>query len=91
MTHRSLTAISYGVRGGVLGVFVLALVVLAAANLAASPLHTTVQSTPHQAALAAATVAPAPAGSSPCWVTGDIVGDANPAVVYARLCNSATD
>jgi hypothetical protein len=29
----------------------------------------------------------APTGGSGCWVTGDLAGDANPALIAARLCS----
>jgi hypothetical protein len=80
MNQRTLTSVRDGIRDWLFGALVLALLTLAAVGLGPTP--------------TGAVPAPAPTGistlepSSTCWITGDVVGDANPAVIRTNLCQS---
>ena len=79
MHLRTLTSIYDGLRATVLGALLLVLLTLGGSQLS---------STPTQAAFTAAPIEHA-APQSQCWVTGDLVGDANPAEIDASFCRSS--
>jgi hypothetical protein len=80
MNQRTLTSVRDGIRDWLFGAVFLALLTLAAAGLGATPTGAVPDSAPTQL--------PAPALTSMCWVTGDVVGDANPAVIHTDFCQS---
>jgi hypothetical protein len=80
MNQRTLTSVRDGIRVWLFGALLLALLTLAATALGASP--TGAAPAPEPTAMTA------PALTTTCWVTGDVVGDANPAVIRTSLCQS---
>jgi hypothetical protein len=79
MNQRSLTSVRDGIRVWLFGAILLALLTLAAVGLAPTPTGA-VPGPPVPASL------PATAPTATCWITGDVVGDANPAVIRTNLC-----
>jgi hypothetical protein len=76
-------SIRNGVRDLVLGATLLALLTLGGAYLSPTPTRAAADPT------AALSVAEQPLRvTSTCWITGDLVGDANPAVIDATFCSS---
>jgi hypothetical protein len=64
---------------------VIAMLLTVGTRLAAAPVEQSAPS-PRLASVAAAT--PVPSAGSGCWVSGDLVGEANPASVGASLCTA---
>ena len=54
-------------------------------RLAATPVE---ESAPAARSVSVAAVTPRPSARPGCWVSGDLVGDANPARVRASLCRA---
>ena len=80
MNQRTLTRVRDGLRDWLFGALLLALLTLAATALGATPTGAVPAPEP--------IVMTAPASTTTCWVTGDVVGDANPAVIRTSLCQS---
>jgi hypothetical protein len=80
MNQRTLISVRDGIRDGLFGATLLVLLTLAAASLGSTPTGAVPDPTP--------TRMPAPAPTTTCWITGDVVGDANPAVIRSNFCQS---
>ena len=65
---------------------VLASLVLVAPRVSSAP----VEAAPSTLSVPAESLSTVPGPqSSTCWISGDLVGDANPAQVYARICGAS--
>jgi hypothetical protein len=80
MNQQTLTSVRDGIRDWLVGAVLLALLTLVASSLGPTPTSAMPE--------AAATRVPTPAPTSTCWITGDVVGDANPADIHTNFCKS---